>query len=188
MAYCTNCGEAYEEGVERCPGCGEPVQERSGAGRMASQLKSEPLPRDARNAILGIVVGILFFVGVEIGLVRWTVDFPRPGGVALVGGYIGAAAINLVVMVGIGYVFAKADPLFTGSGGGAGLSSQTKNAFLGVVVGHIILIVLALQSGQYIPASRASHPMFVSLASFVLVPLGAILCGYWFGKREVLSI
>ncbi|MFB6294582.1 MAG: zinc-ribbon domain-containing protein, partial [Candidatus Nanohaloarchaea archaeon] len=72
MPYCTNCGHDVDDGDSHCPKCGEEVRQRSSNrfGKV-SGVGGAPLPRDTKNAFIGILVGIVVFGGLQVGLSYW---------------------------------------------------------------------------------------------------------------------
>lgn len=190
MPYCTNCGTEVGGGDSHCPNCGEEVGQRSKSrfGRV-SGLGGEPLPRDTKNAFIGILVGILVFVGLQIGISYWAgvFDFVDDTGVAVTVSYVSNVILYTVVAAGSAFVLAKLNPLFGTASTGAGLSPQSKNAFLGVVVGNTVLTGFSYMGPGVARASLTSGSVFmIYLSSFVLFPVGVILCGYVVSKREVI--
>ncbi len=184
MPYCTNCGTNLDEPNTYCPECGEelppPAASQNGG---YSVFSGDPLPGDTRAALVGSALGIVVVIWLEVSVVYWLgglglVDDLLPAIIAVYGFNV---VLHLLILLGCAYLLARGNRPFTSTQSHSGLSAQTKNAMVGVVVGNTLLSVGArLISDRSMGTLSPEAVLVIDLTSVVLVPLGVLLCAFVF--------
>lgn len=194
MPYCTSCGTEIAAGQTSCPKCGEELRNqtlqdtsKSGLGNRVSGLSGDPLPPQTRNALLGILLGIIFFGVIQIGIAYGLGLFDQFDNQPTVAftAYLTNVILDIVVLGGAALILAKLNLLFDISTPPSGLTAASKNAFLGVVAGNVLLWLVS-QSGTAQPTLTPNTQLLISLFSLVLYPIGVVLSGYLGSKQRIL--